>query len=272
MKAFINHILGRFGYHITKKYDTYHLATMLKRIAQRTPIDIQTVIDVGASDGRWSEIVMPFYPHAKYLLVEANPYHQEKLKAFKSAHPTSDFVLAVAGDKLGEIYFDAHDPFGGATSHTPKAGYITLPATTLDHEVRQRHLTAPYLIKLDVHGFEVPILRGASDILHHTNMLIIEAYNFTLETGALRFHELCAYLENQAFARWIFASHCIGQMGYSGNSICALSAKIAQNLLITAITWDRKGYPLWMRCNANVSALFKHVMVTCYWKKRMSSV
>jgi len=30
-------------------------------------------------------------------------------------------------------------------------------------------------------------------------MLIIESYNFTLHEGALRFHELCAYLENRGF-------------------------------------------------------------------------
>jgi hypothetical protein len=37
--------------------------------------------------------------------------------------------------------------------------------TTVDIEVAQRALLGPYLIKLDAHGFEVPILIGAQEAL-----------------------------------------------------------------------------------------------------------
>ena len=35
----------------------------------------KTVIDVGASNGIWSEMVMKHYPDASYLLIEALPAH-----------------------------------------------------------------------------------------------------------------------------------------------------------------------------------------------------
>jgi hypothetical protein len=65
--------------------------------------------------------------------------------------------------------------------------------------VAARGLVGPYLLKLDTHGYEVPVLIGASHVLTHTELLIIEAYNFTLGPGSLRFHELCAWLEARGF-------------------------------------------------------------------------
>ncbi|HRF98800.1 MAG TPA: hypothetical protein PLZ51_26505, partial [Aggregatilineales bacterium] len=61
---------------------------------------------------------MPFYPNAKYLLIDANNYHENGLKAFIAEYPNAQFVLAAAGDKRGEIYFDKNAPLGGVASHT----------------------------------------------------------------------------------------------------------------------------------------------------------
>jgi len=52
MKKTVNRLLGKFGYRIVKKETTHSLTSMLTRIASRAPLGIQTVIDVGASDGR----------------------------------------------------------------------------------------------------------------------------------------------------------------------------------------------------------------------------
>ena len=43
-------------------------------------------------------------------------------------------------------------------------------------------------------------MEGAAEtVLPQASMLIIEAYNFTLRPGALRFHELCGHLEKRGF-------------------------------------------------------------------------
>src|ERR1700737_2700162 len=70
---------------------------------------------------------------------------------------------------------------------------------TVDTLIHQRSLRGPFLLKLDTHGFEVPILQGARDTLKRAAMLIIEAYNFTLQPGAVRFYELCQFLEPRGF-------------------------------------------------------------------------
>src|SRR5277367_2137900 len=64
---------------------------------RRRDVIIQSVIDVGASDGRWSAELMHHFPKAAYLLVEAqSAAHGEALQKFKAAHANVDYVVAAA--------------------------------------------------------------------------------------------------------------------------------------------------------------------------------
>ena len=63
-------------------------------------------------------------------------------------------------------------------------------------------LPGPYLIKLDTHGYEVPILCGATETLRNTNLLVIETYNFRLIGNNLLFHEIIAYMRERRFWRY----------------------------------------------------------------------
>lgn len=159
-----------------------------------------SIIDVGASDGRWSSLTMQYFPDCNYLLVEANTIHQENLDRFSQSNPNSQYVIAAAGDTIGHIEFDASDPFVGQASHNfSKENTVTIPMTTIDHEVATRELKGPFLIKLDTHGFELPILGGAEQVLAETDAIIVECYNFRLSSESLMFYEMCEYLKQFGF-------------------------------------------------------------------------
>ena len=175
------------------------LDAALKRTRDRNTT-FNTVIDIGASNGCWSEQLRKHYPKAFCFLVEANPYHQAALVQFKASHADVDYVLAAAGDTEGEIYFDGTDPFGGLASHeVSEKTNLKVPATTVDRLCQTRQLQPPYLIKLDTHGFEVPIFEGAKEALKQASLLIVETYNFDIASNSLRFPQLCQYLEAQGF-------------------------------------------------------------------------
>jgi len=168
---------------------------------RRRDILAETVIDVGASNGCWSETMMQHFPNANYLLVEAQEAtHGAALKRFQATHSNVRYELCAAGDHDGEIHFDASGPFGGVAAKTPfQQNDIRVAMKTIDGLIRRHNLRGPYVLKLDTHGFEVPILEGAHEVLTEASMLIIEAYNFTLCPGALRFYELTSYLEKRGF-------------------------------------------------------------------------
>jgi FkbM family methyltransferase len=198
LKRLINGTLGLAGLELRRKQRPLSLSQALVRARKAS---VRTIIDVGASDGRWSEEVMNWFPNAAYLLIEAQKApHETALREVCQRHANAQYVLAAAGSRQGTIHFNADDPFGGAASETPSVkNDIEVPMTTIDFEVEQRRLQPPFLIKLDTHGFEVPILQGAAKSLADTNVLIVEVYNFKLCDGCLRFHEMCAHLEERGF-------------------------------------------------------------------------
>ena len=181
---------------------SYHSASThhaLRRIASRN-LEISTVIDVGASNGMWSAVAMQHFPNANYFLIEAQCCHQKELDYFCATHSNCSYTLSAAGDAKGEIFFDDRDPFGGVASKEKTAWAGTsVPVTTIDSEIRERKLSGPYLIKLDTHGFEIPILEGATETLALANLLVIEVYNFRILDNSLLFYEMCAYLDKKGF-------------------------------------------------------------------------
>lgn len=179
--------------------DTLSLRATMARVRRDLP-GVCTVIDVGASNGCWSQKVSRFFPEARFFLVEAQQAHEQGLRRAKARNPRFDFTLCAAGDRDGEIYFDASGLFGGLASPTPLAGNcVTVPVRRIDSLVREWKLAPPFVIKLDTHGFEVPILDGALETLQQTALIVVEAYNFTLTPDSLRFHEMCSWLEARGF-------------------------------------------------------------------------
>lgn len=162
---------------------------------------IATVIDIGASDGRWSALARRYFPDAAFLLIEAQAHaHEFALRERAKSQPGLHYVLAAAGDRVGTIHFDASDAFAGAAAEQAfDRGDSIVPMTTVDTEVHRLKLPEPFLLKLDTHGFEREILIGANHVLAQASLLVIEAYNFELRPGSLRFHDLCAYLDSFGF-------------------------------------------------------------------------
>lgn len=178
--------------------DALSLEASLKRCQKRGG-HFGTIVDVGASNGCWARRARRFFSDALLFLVEAQPTHEPALARFRADLQHVDYVMAAAGDCDGEIYFDAADPFGGVASHTPFPGCLTVPVRTIDSLVRERGLQPPFLLKLDTHGFEVPILEGARETLKETGLIVVETYNFKVAAESLRFHEMCSWMEERGF-------------------------------------------------------------------------
>lgn len=200
INRFILHLLGRIASMVGITRNTLSLRAALRRCRMRG-LHVGTIIDVGASDGRWSLEARDYFPHAFCLLFEAQEEHKKSLEKVKSKFSRFDYIIAAAGDRQGSIYFDARDLFGGLASYTPVGDHCrSVPMVTVDEEVIRRNLPPPYLLKLDTHGFELPILSGAKKTLDTCSLVIIEAYNFKLSDNCLRFHELCSFMEKNGFS------------------------------------------------------------------------
>jgi FkbM family methyltransferase len=200
-KRVIRNIFESRGYFVINAADHIGstMAGALQAISARGHL-LNTVVDIGASNGQWSSLFMEYYPACNYLLVEAQPFHEKELKRFCHEHRNADYVLAAAGENEGRINFNTNDPFGGRASSTPFASNnITVPMVTIDGMTEQKGLDGPYLLKLDVHGYEVPIFKGAEKVLKETEIIVVECYNFKIAPECLLFHEMCSFLAGKGF-------------------------------------------------------------------------
>jgi FkbM family methyltransferase len=200
LTSVVKRSIRKFGYELVSD-SSLHM-TMdggIARLVSRQ-INIKTVIDVGASNGRWSELCMKHFANADYLLFEAQEEYGSALEKFKKQSHHIDFVLKVVSNASGPIYFDDSIVGGGIASREQKNEHFKMKtACTIDEEVQRRRLAGPFFIKLDTHGFEVPILEGATNCLKDANAVLIECYNFRLNDNALKFSEMVQYMEKKGF-------------------------------------------------------------------------
>ena len=146
-----------------------------------------TVIDVGCADGHFYlyHYRLGVFSGATALNIDPNPIYEGSLKAIKEVMG-GHYAIAAASDAEGELeltmsvhpYWSSlrprDDPYWERLNHMDQ-GTAKVRALTLDGLTARLGLTGPYLLKLDVQGAEVQVLRGARELLTQTHVVICEA-------------------------------------------------------------------------------------------------
>jgi FkbM family methyltransferase len=193
-----NRLLHPLGLHLARRDRAFEMDGLLARAAARG-VTVGTWIDVGASDGSWSLQAKKYFPTARFLLFEPLDERQASLAALQRRHGFT-IVAVAAGASPGTIAFAVDPALDGSGVAGPGATVTrSVAVETIDRTVAAHALPAPFALKLDTHGHEIPVLTGASAVLAQASLLVIEAYNFRLTPGTLRFHELCGWLETRGF-------------------------------------------------------------------------
>src|SRR5262249_17595492 len=117
--------------------------------------------------------------------IDPNAIYENSLKAIKEVMG-GHYAIAAASDSEGEVeltvsthpYWSSlrprDDSYWERINHLNQ-GTTKVPAVTLDGLVARLGLSGPYLLKLDVQGAEVQVLKGARELLAQTHVVICEA-------------------------------------------------------------------------------------------------
>jgi FkbM family methyltransferase len=201
----INRMLWPLGAKVVRRdYEgeapLYAMSSMLRRLAARG-YPVRSIVDIGASDGKWSLMCMQYFPDAMYLAVEPLAERENALQLKKRELPNFDYALCVAGAADGqEVALHVTSDLDGSTVNAASSASVrTCVTRTIDSLVRERNLPGPYLLKFDTHGYEVPILSGATNTLAETAGVILECYNFEIAPTAVRFPGMCSHMEHLGF-------------------------------------------------------------------------
>jgi FkbM family methyltransferase len=175
------------------------MESVLRRLSRHAG-DIGTVIDIGASTGRWSEMAMPYFPQARFVGIDPLKEREPALQRLRSSHARFDYVLCAAGeDDDGFVELAVTGDLDGSTVGGGGGVARRVPVHSIYAVVRMKSCSAPFVLKFDTHGFEVPILKGARSTLERTKYIVMEVYNYRHTEGTLLFPEMCALLDGLGF-------------------------------------------------------------------------
>lgn len=77
---------------------------------------------------------------------------------------------------------------------------LHIASTTLDHIWRAESLVRqPVFVKIDVQGYELDVLSGASEVLENTEWLQLETALLAYNEGAPQLGEVCNFMEERGF-------------------------------------------------------------------------
>ena len=149
-------------------------------------LQFATVIDVGANVGQFSRAAVSFWPDAQVLAFEPLPACAEQLQQALGATGRVQVQAVAIGRLDGTTAFHPHEytlsssvlpvtaaaseQFGWAKEKPP----IDVPVRRLDTLLAGRKLARPTLLKVDVQGFELEVLRGAPRTLDSVDALVLE--------------------------------------------------------------------------------------------------
>jgi FkbM family methyltransferase len=170
------------------------------------------VIDVGANRGQFSLDVCTAVPSARVLAFE--PLAGEAACYRKVFGGLERFELrevalgAVSGRRIIHIARDADSSslleFTDLQSYyfprTAEVGTAAVDVTTLDDELSGRRLPPRTLLKADVQGFELEVLKGATRTLPSLDWIYLEVSFRELYRGQPQAVEIFEYLRACGFA------------------------------------------------------------------------
>ena len=139
--------------------------------------NFSTILDVGAFIGTYAFAMKHILPDAQVYSFEPLPASFAALSATMQPFPDWQGFHTALGDTTGSLEFWENE-FSASSSALPmedlhrqtfpqtKASHqVTVPVTTMDEMTPQLTLNGPVLLKIDVQGYEMAVLRGAKNLL-----------------------------------------------------------------------------------------------------------
>jgi len=135
------------------------------------------ILDIGAWNGFWTNNVKPIWPDAVYTCIEAGSKHERKLKEI-----TPHYHIAVLGDSNREIKMYLREINKGARKKITYTKGSSVFGIFKDFELRQMQTLDELvgedaqfdLIKQDVQGAEIMIMKGAPEIFKRAKYVVQE--------------------------------------------------------------------------------------------------
>ncbi|WP_210163394.1 FkbM family methyltransferase [Niveispirillum irakense] len=183
-----------------------------------------TILDVGANKGQFSLAARAFFPSARIVAFEPLPDMAERCATIFKGDSAFRVVRAAVGPVAQEMTLHVAGrpdsssllPVGEAQARlfpgTRECATLQVPVAPLSSFLEEAEKTGPLLLKIDVQGFELEVLKGAVDILPQVTHAYVEASFIQLYDGQALAADVIAFLDKVGLRlAGIYNLHCDDQ-------------------------------------------------------------
>ena len=166
------------GYFTDSSIEVKHIAELL----QKNQIEGVFAIDVGGNVGNWSASLLSLVPDARVEIFEPNPHLRDELEKrfLKQSEIVLHFKAAGSSPRFANLFGDSPESslaslqmrhLEGQNRSFGKIGEIEV--VTLD-SVFATAIPKPNVLKIDVEGLELDVLKGSKALLKHIKIIQFE--------------------------------------------------------------------------------------------------
>ena len=156
------------------------------------------ILDIGAYEGTWTKMVRDVYPTASVIMVEAN---EDKREILEKVGPTKIALLSnIEGKEVDYHRCQTGIETGnGVYKENTKFDFVPEKRTTTT--LKNIFPSEPTfdLIKLDVQGSEMDIIKGGLNIFRKAQTVLMELQTVEYNIGAPMAHEMIVFMDKLGF-------------------------------------------------------------------------
>lgn len=176
------------------------------------PMALETVVDVGANVGQFSLLVRALHPRARIVAFEPLARAAARYRRVFARDPGAVLHEAAVAPRPGAatLHVSASPDSSSLLPITERqttlfpgteaVGTVRVEAGPLDAFVTRADLAPPALLKIDVQGFELEVLRASLSLLAAFDRIYVEASYEELYEGQALAGDVAAFLAGQGFA------------------------------------------------------------------------
>ncbi len=199
-KAAVNALVGLFGARLVgAKWGPRGFGASLER-ARSKGFSPANVVDVGAANGQWTRECRVIFPAARYFLVDPLEENRPALEQLSRSDSRIAVWQGALGASDGKLELSAHGDQSSFLHSQEFAGQARqVQVRTLDSFIDSMGLAPNMLLKADVQGYELEVLRGAARCLEMCEVLLLEVSFQRFYNNCPLAHEVVGYLGAKGF-------------------------------------------------------------------------